>query len=390
MKKFLVILPLLCFFCGTVRAQSWQELAPVPAIGRDDAVAFSLGGFGFVVTGNQGGFAESNRLWKYDPQLDSWTEKAPFPGNARQYAGSFVLDKEAYIIMGISVSGIPLNDVWKYNAALDQWTQLNDFPGEGRWSLFTFASPYAGYVGTGSTLTGLLSDVWKYDPGTDHWTQLNDFPGGTRRETVSFSIGEIGVVGLGYATLGGSNFSASCYSFNALTETWNPLADFPGGGRSYGNAVGTNAFGYVGTGQDSLDAFFADCYRFDPVSKSWEAINALPVTGIKGMSAFALEDTPYFLTGITDLSTRISTGWKLTNPSEKASIQLYPNPAAGEVIVKAQNGSEISLYTIDGHLLRTATVEDQQTCWFRGLSSGVYELRVRSGETMVCETLIVF
>jgi N-acetylneuraminic acid mutarotase len=389
MKFFLSLL--LCAVSFSFYSQDWAEVAPVPADGRDDAVAFSLGGRGYLVTGNQGGFSESNRLWEYAPESGSWTEKAPFPGEARQYAGAFVIGNNAYVIMGISPGNVPLNDVWKYNAANNEWTQLHDFPGDARWSMFAFATPNAGYIGTGSTLTALLNDTWKYNPLMDSWSREPDFPGGTLRETVSFSIGEKGYTGLGYATLGGSNFSNNMYEWNELSGSWIQLADFPGVARSYANAVGTNAFGYVGTGQDGLNGFHTDCFRLDPVSREWSPVSAIPVSGIKGMSAFAIEDTPYFLTGITDNFTRVSTVWKLTNAPGTAGnlFSYYPNPSNGALVVKVINGSLVQLFTTDGKCYYEAYVDHQQTLFVEDLPAGSYQLKVQTGERVFVGMLIV-
>jgi len=387
MKTFL--LPLL-LFAGTSFSQNWITTSPVPALGRDDAIAFSLDGYGFLVTGNQSGFTESNRLWRYDQVSDSWTEKTPFPGEARQYAGSFVLNNEAYIIMGISANSVPLNDVWKYNAQMDSWKRLHDFPGAARWSMFTFSTPIAGYAGTGSTLSALLSDCWRYDPITDSWTQLADFPGGTRRETVSFSIGEKGFAGLGYAVLGGSDFRNDFYEWNELTGLWTQLTDFSEA-RSYGVAIGTDAYGYVGTGQDENGSFNADCFRFDPSARMWLPVADLSTIGIKGMSAFAIDDTPYFVTGITEDFIRVSSCWKLENaPASDPFFACYPNPSNGTMVVKAKNGSHIQLFASDGKCVFETTVEEQQTVFLQAVPAGAYQLKVVTSNKIFHQGVLVY
>lgn len=381
---------LVCAGAWTTQAQTWEQLASVPSPGRDDATAFAIGSYGYIVTGNHGGFSESNKLWQYDPQSGSWTEKTPFPGTPRQYAASFVLDGKAYIVMGISESSAPLNDVWRYDPATDQWTQLHDFPGAARWSLFAFATIEDAYVGTGSTLSGLLQDCWKYIPSADTWLQLPDFPGGQRRETVSFALGEKGCVGLGYAGFGGSDFRSDMYCWSELSEQWTQLPDFPGGARSYATAVGTNTYGYVGTGQDDADGFYADCYRYDPAVQQWEAVEQLPLH-IKGMSAFAIGDTPYFLTGISADYIRVSGVWKLDDAPKTNDPYMiyYPNPAAGHFVVKAWNGSTVQVFTTDGKCIRETLVGVQETALFEVLSPGTYKLRITTNEEIFTGTIVI-
>jgi N-acetylneuraminic acid mutarotase len=376
---------------GYAFGQNWIESAGVPSPGRDDGIAFAIAGTGYLVTGNQGGFSESNDLLLYRPETGEWTEGLAFPGIPRQYASVFVLNDRAYVIGGISESNIPLNDVWRYDPASVQWKQLNDFPGAARWSAFAFATTAHGYFGTGSTLTGLLQDCWQYEPASDRWTQLGDFPGGTRRETVSFSIGEKGFAGLGYAVFGGSDFRSDLYEWNELTNSWTEVPGFPGGGRSYASAAGTNSYGYVGTGQDGTGNFHNDTYRFDPITRSWFPMPGLPVN-IRGMSAFAIDDTPYFLTGLTESFQRTSAVYTLENAPVKAGVPfaIYPNPSAGEVVVKAPNGSLVELFLASGKRYAETKAGPQETAWFEQLPAGLYHVRVTTGHETLCGRLVVY
>lgn len=385
---------LLLFFCHfSCSGQTWEAIAPVPGAGRDDAIGFSLNGNGYIVTGNQGGFSESNRLWEYHAATNDWAEKSAFPGTPRQYAGSFVLNGEAYIIMGISESGFPLSDCWKYNAFDDQWTQLADFPGEARWSMFSFATPHGGFIGTGSTLTTLLEDVWRYNPGGDNWSYIGVFPGGKRRETVAFCIGEAAITGLGYTVFGGGGFTSSCYRFNALNNTWQTFTDFPvPDGFAYASATAGSSFGYIGTGQNGATTFTAEIYRPDLKTGEWYTVPDLPAA-IRGMSAFAIGDTPYFVSGLKSDFSRTGEGWRLVPaPTEETAIRYFPNPSTGDVIVKAPNGSQIQLYTTDARLVLETVVTEQHTAWLTLLEPGCYFLRVESasGEKNEDELLIVY
>lgn len=388
--KYCFAVPLL-FAAARVLGQSWVESAAVPSPGRDDGIAFSIAGTGYVVTGNQGGFSESNDLFLYYPESGTWLEGPAFPGTPRQYASVFVLHDLAYVIGGISENNIPLNDVWRYDPAAAEWKRLNDFPGAARWSAFAFATTVHGYFGTGSTLAGLLQDCWQYEPASDRWTQLDDFPGGARRETVSFSTGEKGFAGLGYAVFGGSDFRSDLYEWNELTDSWTEVPGFPGGGRSYASAAGTNSYGYAGTGQDEQGNFRNDCYRFDPVTRSWFPVAGLPVS-IRGMAAFGIGDTPYFLTGLTESFVRIPTVYRLGDAPVKAGVPfgIYPNPSAGEIVVKARNGSQVELFLPNGKRYAETKAGPQETAWFGDLPAGFYHVRVTTENETLCGKLVVY
>ncbi len=383
---------LLLLFAGLLfpaLAQTWDIKTPVPSAGRDDAVAFSILGKGYLVTGNQGGFTESNRLWCYDPTTDSWTEKTAFPGTPRQYAGSFVMNNEAYVIMGIAENGTPLSDCWKYAPETDSWAQVSDFPGQARWSMFSFSTLQYGYIGTGAMPGALLSDCWRYDPVSDTWMQLNDFPGGTVRETVSFSIAESGFVGLGFKAVNGTDFTASFYRWNDLTNTWTAMTDFPGGPRSYATAVSNSHLGFVATGQDAANNFYNDCFTVDPKTVSWTSIDPLPGFGMRGMSAFTLDEQPYFLTGLDENFVRTSSVFHYDAEPAYEDVSVYPNPSSGEAVVKADQLQMIQLYTTDGRLLREV-IPAETPVWLSDLPTGLLLLKINTGDNWTCKRLLVY
>lgn len=379
----------LIFSVSCAQAQQWEELTPIPADGRDDAAAFVIGGYAYLVTGNQSGFSQSSRLWKYDPPNDSWSEAAAFPGTPRQYAATFVLGNEAYLFCGISEASVPLNDVWKYVPATDSWHQLNDFPGQPRWSLFSSETGGKGYLGTGTTLSAFLNDCWEYDPQQDTWSQLADFPGGARREAVAFSANGKLFAGLGYVNFNGTGLQSDFYAFDPSANSWEQIADFPGGALSYATATGTGAFGYVGTGFDASGAFRSDSYRFNASGLSWEQLASLPVSGIKGMSAFMIGSEPYFVTGLVPGIGRTSQLWKFPMPEPDPDVLCFPNPSTGTVVIRALPDSEIRLYTLRGEMAHALRPVGLYTL-FTELLPGTYLVQIERSGVLSCEILIVY
>jgi N-acetylneuraminic acid mutarotase len=79
------------FIQGYAFAQ-WEILPSYPGLGKDDAVAFSIGNYGYLATGNNAGFEESNFVFRYSVSENSWTRISDFAGPTRQYAGRFVIN----------------------------------------------------------------------------------------------------------------------------------------------------------------------------------------------------------------------------------------------------------------------------------------------------------
>ena len=202
----------------------WTQKASLGAVdsngvgvqGRLGAVAFSLGGKGYVGTGNSNGYCISD-FWEYDPVLDSWTQKANFGGGIRYGAVSFTIGNKAYVGTGGDALGGFYNDFWEYDPIADTWTQIAKFPGIGRVSATSFVIGTTAYVGTGllKNLPYFADDFWSWDQSTNQWTLSSPFPAGFRSKSVSFSIGNTGYIGTGSDSLNNEKgdfweFSPAC------------------------------------------------------------------------------------------------------------------------------------------------------------------------------------
>jgi N-acetylneuraminic acid mutarotase len=81
-------------------------------VNRNNAVAFSINGKGYVATGGQG--APGTEVWEYDPITDLWEEKTSFEGYERLGAIGFALDNRGYVVAGRS-SSYYFDDVWAFD-----------------------------------------------------------------------------------------------------------------------------------------------------------------------------------------------------------------------------------------------------------------------------------
>jgi N-acetylneuraminic acid mutarotase len=376
--KGIILLSL--FFTTCIHAQTWTSVASVPTAGRDDGICFALNGFGYIVTGYLGTFAESNKLFQYDPNSDSWNEKATFPGIARQYSSVFTLNNKAYMIGGYSQSSQALKEVWEYDGFTNTWTQLHDFPGSARWHATALHIQNTGYVGMGTTADSTLADFWKYNVDLDSWTQLSNYPGGPNRSVLGFPLLNEGIFGEGF-DINPILYSPAWFSFNPTTETWTTIPPIPGGLRAYGTVISTDFNAVVCGGMDENNVFHNDCYLLD-YTKTWKAANPLPMTGLKGSKGFALKGQFYLGTGLNDNMTRISDFYKMELPT--ATVQgtlLFPNPSKDYFNLISEPNAKVSVFTVGGLLVQTLKTNDAGFLEIKQLPIGLYVCLIEGKNT---------
>jgi len=162
----------------TVIGSVWTQQASLPGLSRGGAANFGMGEKGYVCAGYHlvapPLSSESKLLkdlWEYDGFYNTWKKKAALPGVARFYAVGIDINDRGYVGTGsISVSGQHLNDWWQFNPATNNWVQKANFPGTPRAGAVGFTVNLdIGYVGTGSTGSGVLKDLWRYTASTNTW-----------------------------------------------------------------------------------------------------------------------------------------------------------------------------------------------------------------------------
>ncbi len=160
---------------------------------RDQAVAFSIGNFGYVATGYTNAFAYENDLVKYNPETNSWAQMPDFLGGGRMNAVAFSIGDKGYIGTGVDGSGVQYSDFWEYDSYLNIWTQKADFGGYTRAGAVGFVMGNKGYI-TSGFYAFYQTDMWEYNPATNTWTERDGFAELPRRDGVGFSIGEYGYI----------------------------------------------------------------------------------------------------------------------------------------------------------------------------------------------------
>ena len=253
----------------TLVAGSWTKKADIGVNGRVLAVGFSIGTKGYIGTGDDGN-DYSRDFWEYDPLLNSWTQKADFGGVRRNSAVGFSIGAKGYIGTGYDL--FLLKDFWEYDPATNIWIQKADFGGTARRNAVGFSIGSKGYIGAGDDISsGYTKDFWEFDPLLNSWTQKADFAGTARTNAVGFSIGAKGYIGTGLDAI--APYKKDFWEFTPAgggLGTWLQKADF--GGTARINAVGFSigSFGYIGTGDNSLET--NDFWKYSPAGNVWNKL----------------------------------------------------------------------------------------------------------------------
>lgn len=205
----------------TPATNSWVRKDDFGGGARDGALAFSIGGYGYVGTGyNEDTIGSMLDFYRFNPNAaegKQWEIVYGFGGEKRRDGTAFVIDDVAYICCGQNKGGgsSPV-DFWKFDG--NTWTQLrdiadtdsnNDYDDDyaiSRYSTVSFSINGYGYIATG-TRSGVTSDYWKYDPDQDLWygdsdddftplTTVHNYPAGTssREGAISFCNGQRGFI----------------------------------------------------------------------------------------------------------------------------------------------------------------------------------------------------
>jgi hypothetical protein len=157
-------------------ANEWTQKVSVGGSKRRDAVSFVINGRGYVCTGVNNGVYESD-FWEYDPVADLWTEKRDIANVSdddydddyniiRNNAVAFSANGMGYIVSGGQGTGS--GDVWEYNPVTDLWVEKSTLEGTARSEAVAFTLSNKGYVLTGrSGTTYYFDDVWCFYPNEE-------------------------------------------------------------------------------------------------------------------------------------------------------------------------------------------------------------------------------
>lgn len=153
-------------------SNEWIQKVSVGGSKRRDAVGFVINGKGYVCTGLNNGTYESD-FWEYDPVADSWTPKRDIANTSdenydddytiiRNNAVAFSANGIGFVVSG--GQGTVSGDVWAYNPVTDLWEEKTLLEGTARTEAVAFTLSNKGYVLTGRSSGYYFDDVWCFYP----------------------------------------------------------------------------------------------------------------------------------------------------------------------------------------------------------------------------------
>jgi uncharacterized delta-60 repeat protein len=238
----------------------------------------------------------------------------------RSDAVAFSIGGDGYVGLGQNDSGL-LKDFWKYDSATNQWSPIAAFPGNARIGAVAFVVNGKAYVGTGNDLSGngFLRDFYEYDPTANTWTRVADYPespasGSGITAGAAFAVKNYGYVGLGN---NGVNNGKEFYQYNPLENTWTPTAEFPGEGRLGATTFADDTYGYIAMGSTGLTKT-NELRVFNTLYGTWEIGAAYPAPPKTGA-----------VTAYLNNQAIVCTGWG-NDSQPSADIMEYANQTGWE------------------------------------------------------------
>ena len=394
----------LCLLFGAILCSAqftWTVKDSFPGTPRRMAAGLTINGMGYLIGGNTGLPATyANDVWEYAPSTDSWTQKSNFPYTVCTPA-YFTINNIGYVVGGTQSSGVYVSTTKAYNAASDTWTAKASFPENGVSEPFQFVINGLGYVGTGARNgSGVSSTMYAYNPTADSWTPKASYPGPQGINMAGFSIDSFGYAGIGQNGAGG--FFNQFYKYDPGNNTWTQIASFPGKARSASTYFVLNGKAYVGGGVTVVGSSpysVGDFYEYDPTTNRWAAVPGFPGFPRQYATPIAINNVAYAVCGydydnnnsyynfVSEFGTcsTIAGILPIGGGSQKAGIEVYPNPSTNEVNVKISSevNAEIKyeIVSVDGRVIKTGTTR-QNTFGFstNNLSDGVYIITITDNQ----------
>ncbi len=146
------------------------------------------------------------------------------------------------------------------------WQSRQFLPGSPRHHAIGFSHGINGYVLTGQD-TAQLKDFWEYNAITNTWAQLPDYPGLKSSYGIGAVVGDTAYVGFGYSD---TLFLTDWWAYNFITSTWTQKASFPSDGRNHPTATAVNGKIYMGFG-DNANGSINDWWEYNPANDTWSA-----------------------------------------------------------------------------------------------------------------------
>jgi N-acetylneuraminic acid mutarotase len=262
-------------------------------------------------------------------QAQSWTQIADFPGSQRDDGCNFTIGNKAYCFTGSNGSACELNG-FVYDGINNSWDTMANLPaGTERQYATSFSYSNTGYMLCGITCPGVcLNDMYKYDAATNIWTTLPNFPGQARQGPCNFVLNDKAYIISGRTIGAGGTTFNDVWEYNITTSVWTQKNNLPFAGMFRGSAFQINGTGYVAFGLTNNNNFNHYIFQYDQLNDQWIQIPTINLPA-RNYVACAVTSNKAFFYGGQDSSYNITNDVRLFDPLTN-TIAIYPGiPALG-------------------------------------------------------------
>lgn len=209
------------FYAFDIEKGAWRSISVFPGVARQYATVEVVNERAYLIGGIDLFNNPLNDCWEYNSLADTWKEVASVPANPRWQAVSFVLNDQIYYGTGRDWTRF-YNDFWKYNPKTDEWLKLSDLPNEPSYERVAFCVANQGYIGLGRDCTGVfIPNFLRYNEVMDQWFNIGNFPGTPRYYASATQLGSGAVVCAGQSEAG--LMLSDAWVFDPLSERWKEI-----------------------------------------------------------------------------------------------------------------------------------------------------------------------
>lgn len=356
--------------------QLWEQIPDVPdTMGKIAAGASVVNNIiyvmgGYHVTGSFNEFS-SDRVHRYDPETNSWmSDGAPIPVATDDHIQAVWRDSLIFVVTGWSnTANIP--DVQIYDPANDSWQVGTPVPNNNNYKSFGASGVIIGdtiYYNGGAAMgfnfpgrrhlrRGIINPA---DPTQITWDMLTDNPGNA-----------------GYR-MAATNYNNHIFWIGGSPTTYN----FDG--------IAYNGSG----GVDPMARILA----FDTETHTWNEGTGQPQQQMDLRGAAKMSANTYVICGGMEISQQVSKRtWllefdpaTLSTPEieEAAQLQLWPNPAAGQINILAPFAGRLMVFDNAGKQVYSEDLNSPATIQL-DLPKGIFHVELTGNQQRMSGTFVI-
>ena len=410
-------------FISEVTGQTWTKLvaatSAAPSPRYNASGVYDEAGNNLVIFGGRNSGGNLNEIWSFNLDTLAWTNITPSDTNqpAKRFAHNAVYDPLSRRMFIWSGQGAGFyNDVWAFDLASRTWQKMmpsGTLPNP-RYGSASVHDPISRrlVMFAGFTDMGRYGDTRAYDITTSAWIDLT--PSGTNPEVRCLHTASYDVLRHRMIIYAGQHSGPldDIWAFDLTSKTWANLtpASRPSG-RIFPSSIYANGRIIVFGGQTS-NGSVNELWSFNPADTTWTMMNASGTIPGRRNSHAAIglpkQQVMILFGGIGDST--YNDVWKLSDIptdagepySAPVAFQLYENypnpfnPATNfQFSIAEYQFVSLRVYDILGREVATVVEEElapgnYTRIWHaRGVASGVYMYRLRSGKFAQTRTMVL-